>query len=117
MLQKLQNSRNGLGLVFMAPATILLVLFLTYPLGLGVWLGFTDTKIGRGGEFIGLENYEFLWEDSVTRLALFNTIFFRPVAGRFVERKTAFQNLFPVCHFAALHRAHRFVGAGFLVVV
>ena len=81
MLQKLQNSRNGLGLVFMAPATILLVLFLTYPLGLGVWLGFTDTKIGRGGEFIGLENYEFLWEDSVTRLALFNTLFYTFIAS------------------------------------
>ncbi|MFN5810011.1 MAG: carbohydrate ABC transporter permease [Burkholderiales bacterium] len=81
MLQKLQNSRNGLGLLFMAPATLLLVLFLTYPLGLGVWLGFTDTKIGRGGEFIGLENYEFLWEDSVTRLALFNTLFYTFVAS------------------------------------
>jgi len=67
--------------VFMAPATILLVLFLTYPLGLGVWLGFTDTKIGRGGEFIGLENYEFLWEDSVTRLALFNTLFYTFIAS------------------------------------
>ncbi|MSQ65206.1 MAG: sugar ABC transporter permease [Limnohabitans sp.] len=81
MLQKLQNSRNGLGLVFMVPATVLLVLFLTYPLGLGIWLGFTDTKIGRGGEFIGLENYEFLWEDSVTRLALFNTLFYTFIAS------------------------------------
>ncbi|MFM7697135.1 MAG: carbohydrate ABC transporter permease [Limnohabitans sp.] len=81
MLQKLQNSRNGLSLLFMAPATVLLVLFLTYPLGLGVWLGFTDTKIGRGGEFIGLENYAFLWEDSVTRLALFNTLFYTFIAS------------------------------------
>ena len=81
MFKKLQNSRNDLGLVFMAPATVLLVLFLTYPLGLGVWLGFTDTKIGRGGEFIGLENYEFLWEDSVTRLALFNTLFYTFIAS------------------------------------
>ena len=81
MLQKLQNSRNGLGLVFMAPATVLLVLFLTYPLGLGVWLGFTDTKIGREGMFVGLENYEFLWYDAVTRLALFNTLFYTFVAS------------------------------------
>jgi multiple sugar transport system permease protein len=65
----------------MAPATVLLVIFLTYPLGLGVWLGFTDTKIGRGGEFIGLENYEFLWEDSVTKLALFNTLFYTFIAS------------------------------------
>ena len=49
MLQKLQNSRNALGLLFMLPAAVLLLLFLTYPLGLGVWLGFTDAKIGRAG--------------------------------------------------------------------
>ena len=56
MLRTLQNSRNLLGLLFMLPAAVLLLLFLTYPLGLGVWLGFTDTKIGRGGSWIGLEN-------------------------------------------------------------
>jgi len=65
----------------MLPAGVLLLLFLTYPLGLGVWLGFTDTKIGRGGEWIGLQNYEFLWGDSVTRLALFNTLFYTTVAS------------------------------------
>lgn len=81
LLRRLQNSRNLLGLVFMLPAAVLLLLFLTYPLGLGVWLGFTDTKIGRGGEWIGLENYAFLWGDSVTRLALFNTLFYTVVAS------------------------------------
>ena len=81
MLEKLQNNRNALGLLFMLPAAVLLLLFLTYPLGLGVWLGFTDTKIGRGGGWIGLENYEFLWGDSVTRLVLFNTLFYTVVAS------------------------------------
>lgn len=81
MLRTLQNSRNLLGLLFMLPAAVLLLLFLTYPLGLGVWLGFTDTKVGRGGEWIGLENYAFLWGDSVTRLALFNTLFYTAVAS------------------------------------
>jgi multiple sugar transport system permease protein len=76
VLAKLQNNRNALGMLFMLPAALLLLLFLTYPLGLGVWLGFTDTRIGRAGSFIGLENYQFLWGDSVTRLALFNTIFY-----------------------------------------
>ena len=47
MLEKLQNNRNALGLIFMLPAAVLLLLFLTYPLGLGVWLGFTDAKVGR----------------------------------------------------------------------
>jgi multiple sugar transport system permease protein len=81
LLTRLQNSRNGLGLTFMLPAGLLLLLFLSYPLGLGVWLGFTDAKIGRGGMFIGLENYVFLFGDSVARLALFNTIFYTAVAS------------------------------------
>ena len=81
MLQKLQNSRNALGLLFMLPAAVLLLLFLTYPLGLGVGLGFTDAKIGRPGSWIGLENYAFLLGDSVTQLVLFNTLFYTFVAS------------------------------------
>ena len=65
----------------MLPAGVLLLLFLTYPLGLGTWLGFTDTKIGRPGEWVGIENYQFLWGDDVTRLALFNTLFYTTVAS------------------------------------
>ncbi len=81
MLQKLQNSRNALGLLFMLPAALLLLAFLTYPLILGIWLGFTDTKIGRSGVWIGLENYKYLLGDSVTQLALFNTLFYTFVAS------------------------------------
>ena len=80
-LERLQNSRNALGLMFMLPAAVLLLLFLTYPLALGTWLGFTDAKVGRAGSWVGLENYEFLWGDSVTRLALFNTLFYTTVAS------------------------------------
>ena len=65
----------------MFPAAVLLILFLTYPLGLGVWLGFTDAKVGREGMWVGLENYQFIWEDAVTRLALFNTLFYTLVAS------------------------------------
>src|SRR5512138_313789 len=75
------DNRNVLGAIFMVPAAALLVLFLTYPLGLGTWLGFTDTKIGRAGEWVGLDNFRFLWGDDVTRLALFNTIFYTVVAS------------------------------------
>ena len=81
MLKKLLNSRNALGLIFLLPTALFLVLFLTYPLGLGVWLGFTDAKIGRAGVWVGLDNYEYLWGDSVTRLALFNTIFYTTIAS------------------------------------
>ncbi len=83
LLQRIQNNRNTLGVFFMLPAAVVLLLFLTYPLGLGVWLGFTDTKVGRGGEWIGLENYVYLWGDSVTRLSVFNTFFYTIVASVF----------------------------------
>jgi multiple sugar transport system permease protein len=78
---RLQDNKNALGILFLLPTAVLLLVFLTYPLGLGTWLGFTDAKIGRAGEFIGLGNFEFLWNDSVTRLALFNTIFYTTVAS------------------------------------
>ena len=81
LLEKFQNNRNALGWAFMLPATVLLLLFLTYPLGLGTWLGFTDAKIGRAGEWIALENFSFLITDSVTQLALFNTLFYTTVAS------------------------------------
>ena len=80
-LERFQNNRNALGWAFMMPAAVLLLLFLTYPLGLGTWLGFTDAKIGRAGEWIGLENFAFLVGDSVTQLALFNTLFYTVIAS------------------------------------
>ena len=73
-MRRFLDNRNTLGLLFMLPAGVLLVLFLTYPLGLGTWLGFTDAKIGRAGQWIGIENFAFLVTDSVTQLALFNTL-------------------------------------------
>ena len=80
-LARALDNRHLLGALFMVPAGALLLVFLTYPLGLGTWLGFTDAKIGRGGEWVGLDNFLFLWGDDVTRLALFNTLFYTTVAS------------------------------------
>lgn len=78
---RLQTNRNWLGLWFMLPAAAFLILFLAYPLGLGIWLSFTDARIGRGGEFIGLENYGWLMGDDVFLLSVFNTILYTVVAS------------------------------------
>jgi multiple sugar transport system permease protein len=77
----LLQSKLFLGLLFMLPAAIFLLVFLSYPLGLGVWLGFTDTRIGRAGVFVGLENYQLLWDDSIFWLSVFNTILYTVVAS------------------------------------
>lgn len=80
-MRRLLENRNFLGFIFMLPGSVLLLLFLTYPLGLGVWLGFTDAKVGRAGHWIGLDNFVYLFGDSVARLSLFNTLFYTAVAS------------------------------------
>ena len=80
-LSNFLNNRNVLGLLFMLPAAALLLVFLTYPLGLGTWLGFTDAKVGRAGQWVGLDNFEYLMGDQVALLALFNTLFYTSVAS------------------------------------
>src|SRR5712664_3471744 len=80
---RLKVNRDWLGLWFVLPAAAFLLLFLAYPLGLGVWLSFTDARIGRVGAFVGLENYEWLWDDSVFWLSVFNTLLYTGVASVF----------------------------------
>ena len=80
---RLKVNRDWLGFWFMLPAAGFLVLFLAYPLGLGVWMSFTDTRIGRPGVFIGIENYEWLLDDSIFWLSVFNTLLYTTVASVF----------------------------------
>src|SRR3954463_14737414 len=61
------------GALLVVPVAILLGGLLAYPLGLGVWLGFKDAKIGSPGSFIGIENYQYLLEDPVFRLTVVNS--------------------------------------------
>ena len=77
----LRANRNWLGFWFMLPAMAFLILFLAYPLGLGVWISFTDARIGRPGNFVGIENYEWLWDDSIFWLSVFNTLLYTTVAS------------------------------------
>src|SRR5256885_10594424 len=71
--------------VCLAPAIGLLAVFLTYPLGLGVWLAFTDTTIGRRGVFVGFENFQYLLTDPLWWNAVFYSVFYTAVAtfGKF----------------------------------
>ena len=90
---QLKTNRNWLGFWFMLPAAAFLILFLAYPLGLGVYLSFTDARVGNPGEWVGLENYVWLmgdfsegwrfWEqgDSVFWLSVFNTLLYTIVAS------------------------------------
>jgi multiple sugar transport system permease protein len=79
--ERLRNNRNWLAIWFLLPAAAFLILFLAYPLFLGIWLSFTDARIGRDGVFIGVENYQWLADDAVFWLSIFNTLLYTIVAS------------------------------------
>ena len=79
--ERLSTHRDWMGFWFMAPAAAILILFLAYPLALGVWLSFTDAKIGKAGSFIGLENYDWLSDDTVFWGAVFFTVGYTIIAS------------------------------------
>ena len=63
-LARLFDYKPFLIVMCLAPAIGLLLVFLTYPLGLGIWLAFTDTRIGRSGIWVGLENFQRMLGDT-----------------------------------------------------
>jgi multiple sugar transport system permease protein len=79
--ERLTSHRDWMGFWFMTPAAAILIMFLAYPLGLGVWLSFTDAKIGKAGSFVGLENYDWLSDDTVFWGAVFFTVGYTVVAS------------------------------------
>jgi multiple sugar transport system permease protein len=84
-LTRLLDWKPFLIILCLLPAVGLLAVFLTYPLGLGIWLAFTDTTIGRSGRWVGLENFEFMIEDPIFWNAVFFSVFYTGVAtiGKF----------------------------------
>src|SRR5437588_13097186 len=73
-LARLFDYKPFLIVICLTPAIGLLAVFLTYPLGLGVWHAFTDTTIGRRGIFVGLENFQYLLTDPLWWHAVFYSI-------------------------------------------
>jgi multiple sugar transport system permease protein len=84
-LIRLFDNTGFLAALCLFPAAALLLVFLTYPLGLGIFLAFTDTRIGRAGVWVGLENFESLWHDRIFWMSVTNTLFYTGVAtvGKF----------------------------------
>ena len=84
-LARFFDNKAVLVVACLLPAFGLLGVFLTYPLGLGIYLAFTDTTIGRSGVFVGLENFEYLFTDPIFWNAVFFSVFYTGIAtiGKF----------------------------------
>jgi ABC-type sugar transport system permease subunit len=63
--------------LFLLPACLLFLVFRVYPLFNGLWLSFTNARLGRAEyAFVGLSNYEKLLDDSRFLLSLVNTAYY-----------------------------------------
>ena len=65
-----------LGYVLVAPVIIILVGLVAYPLLYAIQLSFMDKTIGSEGKFVGLQTILGLWDSSLYRQTLRNTIVF-----------------------------------------
>jgi len=67
-------------LVLLMPAILMIGTFVAYPFVRGIWLSLTDTVVGREGDFVGLNNFAKLWNDSIFRQAAQNTFLYTAAA-------------------------------------
>ena len=70
------EDERWLAAVLLLPTIVLLGLFIAYPFVKGVLLAVTDTKVGIEGNFVGLDNFEKLWNDSIFHVAVYNTFLY-----------------------------------------
>jgi multiple sugar transport system permease protein len=72
-ITRLLEDERWLALALLLPTLALLGLFIAYPFFKGVELSVTDTKVGVPGHFVGLQNFEKIWNDSIFHVAVWNT--------------------------------------------
>jgi multiple sugar transport system permease protein len=82
-LGQLLEREHILAGALLAPALIILVLFIAYPFVLGIWLAVSDKVVGRPGNFIGLENFRVNLNDSIFLRAFQNTFIYTFIATIF----------------------------------
>lgn len=74
--RRFQRSESGLAWLFLLPGLLILVIFMAYPFGYGVYISMTDA-------FVGFADYSFIWLDNYRRL-LDDPIFLQTVRNTFI---------------------------------
>src|SRR5215475_9071788 len=80
---RLLEEERWLALMLLLPTVALLGLFIAYPFVKGVMLSVTDAKVGVPGHFVGLQNFQEIWNDGIFRVAVWNTCLYTLVATIF----------------------------------
>ena len=74
---------GSLGLILMAPAIIILGVFIAYPFFLGIWYSLTNAKIGQPGTFVGLDNFISNAQNGIFQQTLKNTFVYTAITTVF----------------------------------
>ncbi|MGE3536629.1 MAG: carbohydrate ABC transporter permease [Candidatus Tectimicrobiota bacterium] len=74
------ENETVLGYALLAPAILLIVVFIAYPFSLGVWLSLTDKLVGQPARFIGLRNFTHVFESAIFWQTVWNTVWFTCLA-------------------------------------
>lgn len=82
-IARLLEDERWLAFVLLLPTGVLLGLFIAYPFVKGVLLAVTDAKVGVPGTFVGLRNFAALLDDSIFRVAVWNTVVYTAVTTVF----------------------------------
>jgi multiple sugar transport system permease protein len=82
-ISRLLEDERWLALVLLLPTVVLLGLFIAYPFVKGIMLSVTDARVGVPGHFVGLQNFRDVWNDSIFRVAVWNTCLYTLVATVF----------------------------------
>lgn len=64
---------------FLAPAAVILLVFVLWPMAGSIWTSFTDAGLIRAGQWVGLDNYRALVHDERFLGALRNTLVYAAV--------------------------------------
>src|ERR1700748_1720212 len=80
---RLLEDERWLAVVLLLPTLALLGLFIAYPFVKGVELSVTDAKVGVPGHFVGLQNFQDVWNDGIFRVAVWNTCLYTAVTTVF----------------------------------
>ncbi len=78
------RERLTFGYALLAPAVLYMVILVGGPFFFSLYLGLSDASVGSPvARFVGLQNFMAVFQDSVFRLSLRNTVVFTVVAGIF----------------------------------
>jgi multiple sugar transport system permease protein len=83
--QSLWDSSRFVGIVFLSPALVYILLLVGFPFLLAIAFAFSDVTVGNTSlNFVGFVNFERVWENDIFRQVLFNTILFTLISQFFI---------------------------------